>query len=105
MIYFLREIIIRILLTKEFLPMENLFIWQLLGDVLKVCSLILGYQFFAKKMTKAFIITEIMSFGVLYVSSFYFIGLYGSVGAVMAHALTYGIYLVVLAAYFRRQLF
>lgn len=105
MIYFLREIIIRILLTKEFLPMENLFIWQLLGDILKVCSLILGYQFFAKKMTRAFIITEIMSFGVLYVSSYYFIGLYGSVGAVMAHAFTYGIYLVVLATYFRRQLF
>jgi len=48
-LYFSRFYIIQILFTKEFLPVANLFFWQLLGDVLKVASLILGYNLLAKK--------------------------------------------------------
>jgi PST family polysaccharide transporter len=103
-VYLLRFFIIRMLFTKEFLPMENLFLWQLTGDIFKVGSLILGYQFFAKKMTVAFIVTEIMSFIILYFSALYFIDSHGAVGAVMAHALTYVVYFMVLAVYFRKKL-
>jgi PST family polysaccharide transporter len=104
-VYVLRFFIIKVLLTEEFLPMEKLFVWQMAGDVLKVCSLILGYQFLAKKMTKAFIITEVISFAILYFSSLYFINLHGSEGAVMAHAVTYLVYFAVLVIWFRRILF
>ncbi|MCW4468405.1 O-antigen translocase [Flavobacterium sp. MFBS3-15] len=104
-IYFLKNFIIRTVLSDEFLPMQNLFIWQLSGDFLKVCSLILGYELLAKKHIKIFIITEIMSFAILYVSASYFASLYASEGAVMAHLLTYSVYLAVLAGYFRKQLF
>lgn len=105
MIYLLREFIIRTVLSEEFLPMQNLFIWQLLGDFLKVCSLILGYELLAKKQTKAFIATEVMSFATLYVSASHFASLHASEGAVMAHAFTYFAYLVVLIVYFRKKLF
>lgn len=104
-VYLLRDFIIRVLLSEEFLPMENLFLWQLIGDVFKVGALILGYQFFAKKMTTAFILTEIMSFAVLYFSASYLIAQYGAEGAVMAHAITYIVYFVVLGIYFRKPLF
>jgi PST family polysaccharide transporter len=103
-IYFLRDFIVRLLFTEDFLPMENLFFWQLFGDFFKVCSLILGYEFFAKKLTKAYIAAEVMSFIILYISSFILIDKYGSEGAVMAHAFTYFIYFIVLAIYFRRKL-
>lgn len=104
-VYFLRGFIVRLLFSEEFLPVTDLFLWQLLGDFFKAASLILGYEFFAKKMTRAFIVTEIMSYAVLYFSSRYLIELYGSEGAVMAHAFTYCIYLAVLALYFRKKLF
>jgi O-antigen/teichoic acid export membrane protein len=104
-VYVLRGFIVQTLFSKEFLPMENLFVWQLAGDFFKVCSLILGYEFFAKKMTRQFIITEVISFVVLYTSSRFFIELYGSEGAVMAHAFTYMIYFVTLIIYFRKKLF
>lgn len=104
-IYLLRFLIVRILFTKEFLPMENLFLWQLLGDIFKAGSLILGYQFFAAKMTKAFIFTEVMSFAIFYFSGIYLIGLFGSEGAVMAHAFTYVVYFIVLVIWFRKILF
>jgi PST family polysaccharide transporter len=104
-IYFSRFFIIKLLFTKEFLPVSILFFWQLLGDVLKVASLILGYQFFAKKMTVAFIISELFSLGFLYFVSDYLIKIFGIEGIVMAQAFDNFIYLLVLAIYFRKSLF
>ncbi|WP_245181052.1 O-antigen translocase [Flavobacterium sp. XN-5] len=104
-VYFLRFYIVKLLFTPEFLPVSGLFFWQLVGDVLKVSSLILGYQFFAKKLTLAFIITELLSLSIVYFSSVFLVSIYGLEGVVMAHALTYFVYLVVLAVYFRKSLF
>jgi PST family polysaccharide transporter len=104
-IYFLRFFIIRLLFTKEFYPVTDLFLWQLVGDTLKVASLILGYQFFAKKMTKAFILTEVFSLTILYCSSIYFVDIFKIQGIVIAHTFTYLIYFIVLVIYFRKNLF
>jgi PST family polysaccharide transporter len=103
-IYFLRVFIVSLLFTNAFLPVTTLFFWQLLGDVLKVASLILGYQFFAKKLTAAFIISELFSLIVLYFSSLYFINEFGIQGIVMAQAFDNFIYLLVLCVYFRKSL-
>ncbi|MBU7571605.1 MAG: O-antigen translocase, partial [Flavobacterium sp.] len=100
-IYILRDFIVKLLFTKEFLPVEDLFQWQLIGDTFKVASMILGYEFFAKKMTLAFIVTELMSLGVLYVSSILFIDFYGIEGIVKANAFTYAFYFLVLGVYFK----
>ena len=103
-IYFSRYFIIQLLFTKEFLPVTSLFFWQLIGDVFKVAALILGYQFFAKKLTKAFIISELFSLGTLYFLSLLFVNYYGIEGMVMAQALDNFLYFVVLAVYFRKSL-
>lgn len=104
-IYFLRDIIIQVLFTKQFLPVSKLFYWQLIGDTFKAASFILGYQFYAKKLTKAFIFFELFSLAVLYFSSIYFISIFKIEGVVIAHAITYGVYLVTLSIYFRKSLF
>jgi PST family polysaccharide transporter len=51
---------------------------------------------------KGYFLTEIISFTMLFFSSSMLIPLYGSEGAVMAHALTYGIYFIVLVIFFRK---
>jgi O-antigen/teichoic acid export membrane protein len=104
-IYALRFFIVEMLFTKEFLPVASMFFWQLFGDILKVAFLILGYEFFAKKLTLAFIISEIASLAVLYFSSAYLIQLYGIQGVLIAQALDNLIYLLVLMVYFRKSLF
>lgn len=104
-LYFLKDWIIPIILTKSFQPVSDLFFWQLLGDAFKALSLILGYQFFAKKMTKAFILTELFSLTVLWVSCTYFISVYGIEGVVVGYAVTYFIYFLTLLFYFRKSLF
>jgi PST family polysaccharide transporter len=55
-IYFLRFFILKILYTDEFLPVADLFIWQLINDFFKICGMILGFQFLAKKMVLPYIL-------------------------------------------------
>jgi PST family polysaccharide transporter len=105
LLFCIKSWLIPIVLTKAFLPVSDLFLGQLIGDIFKALSLILGYQFFAKKLTKAFIVSELFSLMVLWLSSNYFISLYGIHGVVIAHAVTYFIYLVVLLIYFRKSVF
>lgn len=104
-LYFSRFFIVELLFTKEFLPVTDLFFWQFLGDIFKVCALILGYQFFAKKLTLAFIITELYSLLVLYAASLYYIQIFQIEGVVLAYAFQNLTYLIVLALYFRKSLF
>ena len=104
-IYFSRFFIVKLLFTNEFMPVTALFFWQLLGDILKVAAWILGFQFFAKKMTLAFIITELSSLAVLYFLSNYLVKIFGIEGIVMAQAFDNFIYLLVLGLYFRKSLF
>lgn len=105
LLFFARELVIQILFTDDFRGMSNLFFWQLTGDFLKAAALILGYAFFARKLTLAFIVTESFSLTVLWFSSITLSDAYGVEGIVMAHALTYLIYLLVLIWYFRKSLF
>ncbi len=105
LIYTFRFFIVELLFTKEFLPVASMFFWQLTGDILKVAFLILGYQFYAKKLTLAFIISEIASLAVLYFLSNYLIQIFGIQGVLIAQALDNLIYLLVLVVYFRKSLF
>lgn len=104
-LYFLRFFIVHLLFTEDFTPVTDLFLWQFLGDVFKVMSLILGYQFFAKKLTIAFIVTEVLSLFLMYSLSCFFIPIFGIQGVVMAHAINYFIYFIILTIYFRKTLF
>lgn len=104
-VYHLRNFIIALVFTKDFTPISDLFFWQITGDLFKALSLILGYQFFAKKLTVAFIVSELFSLLVFWISSHCFIKIYDIEGVVIAHALTYAIYLSVLILYFRKSVF
>ncbi len=103
-VYFLRDFLVQLVFSKEFLPVSNLFFYQILGDFFKAMALILGYIFFARKLTVAFIIFEIFSVLVLYFSSTYFISIFMEKGAVIGHAVTYSIYFFALLIYFRKEI-
>jgi len=104
-IYLFRNLVIKILFTKEFSGMENLFAFQLIGDVLKLCGWVLGYLLIAKAMTRTYILMECLNFLLISVLSFYFVRNYGAIGATISYALTYLIYLIILLFVFRKTLF
>lgn len=105
-IYLLRHVIVLIIFTEEFEPVEDLFLFQLLGDFVKILSIIIAYQFLAKKMFWHYILTEAFLVIILYVTSVYFIDLLDNVeGAVIAHLVSYLMYFGILLLIFGSSLF
>jgi len=104
-IYFLRSFIVPIVFSDEFQPTENLFFWQLLGDFVKVISVVIAYQFIAKRMFWHFIIIEIFLVCMMYLASVYLIDVYGVKGAVMGHFVSYLLFYGVVLLLFGSSLF
>ena len=102
-IFLLKEYVILIAFSKDFMPMMELFAWQLMGDVIKIASWLLAYLMLAKAMTKVFIYTEVL-FSALFVGlSLLFVDKFGLVGITYAYALNYLLYLVMMIFIFRKR--
>lgn len=104
-IFLLRDFIIQVLFTSEFLEMRSLFAFQLIGDFFKMASWTLAFLMIAKAMTKTFIITEILFAFLFYALTVLFTQKYGLAGVTYAHALNYFLYLVVMLYLFRDIVF
>jgi PST family polysaccharide transporter len=104
LIFVLKDWVILITHGDGFLGMKPLFKWQLLGDFVKIASIIIAHQFLAKKMVKQFIATELMSLILFYLFSVYFIKTMGAEGIVLAHLLRYVVYFIVVAVLLRKHL-
>ena len=105
LIYLFRPLIISILFSPEFLPMENLFMWQLIGDFFKICSWLLAFIMVAKAMSKEYIATEII-FALTYISfGFVFMRMNGVVGITQAYLLNYVFYLICMIILFNGIIF
>ena len=104
-IYVLKTTIIKVVFTDEFLPTKNLFLWQLIGDFLKVLCIILSYQFLAKKMFWHFIIIEVFFVILMYLLSILCIDEYGYKGVTIAHSISYAVQFCILLLVFNNSQF
>jgi len=104
-IYVLRSIVVSLIFSEAFQPTEDLFFWQLLGDFVKVLSIVIAYQFIAKKMFAHFIIIEIFLVVVMYLSSIYLIDIFGVEGAVIGHFVSYLMHYGIILLIFGSSLF
>ena len=105
-IYLLKHYIVLAIFSKEFEPVEDLFLFQLLGDFIKILSIVIAYQFLAKKMFWHYILTEAFLVIILYTTSVYFIDLFDHVkGAVVAHFVSYMMYYGIILLIFGSSLF
>lgn len=92
-IYFSRNWLVQLLFTKEFAPMTGLFVFQLVGDVFKIASWLLGYVLLGKALVKIYLVTEVF-FSVLFVlMSYILIPLYGVNGVTGSYLMIYILYL------------
>lgn len=100
-IYLLRDFIIGLLFTQEFVAIRDLFAWQMLGDTLKIGSWLLGYILTAKAFTNAYIFSE-----VFFSFSFFALVLlltekYGVESSVIAHAVNYACHLIFILGFLK----
>lgn len=100
-IYFLRNKIIVVLFSSDFLLMEGLFFWQLIGDVLKVSSWLLSYLLLSKGVIALLLVAEIASSLGFYLIVSFLTNIFGIEGASIAHAINYFLYGLVLLIYIR----
>ncbi len=104
-VYVLREWIVRLIFSEEFLPATDLLLWQMLGDFFRVLALVMVYQFHAKKMMWHYILTDLFLALCLYFSALYFIPKVGLEGVVIGHAFTYVIYFLIITTIFSKTIF
>ena len=94
LVYLLKGLIVQ-LVYPNFEGMLPLFKWQLLGDFVRLASLVLAHQFLAKRLVKSFIITEVISLVLFFVLSKLFLQSYGTEGVVIAHFVRYIVYFII----------
>ncbi len=97
--------IINILFTDKFQRMQDLFYFQLLGDILKMSTWVLGYLLVAKAMAKTYIIVEIVSVTLFVLFSMFFVQRFGTIGATIGYAAAFGCQLLIMIFIFRKLLF
>ena len=104
-IYVCRSLLVSLLFSEEFRPVEQLFGYQILGDIIRVLSMVIIYKFLAKKMFGHFIILEVFLFIIMYFSSVFLIDEFGVKGAVMGHFYSYLLYFGIILLIFNGSLF
>ncbi|MDD4608608.1 MAG: oligosaccharide flippase family protein [Bacteroidaceae bacterium] len=87
-------IIVHLLLSKEFLPIIPFLLWAILGVFFKVISNSLGYVFIAKKAVGIFIVTDLLSYSTIVITSLVGYYLWGLKGIGMAYLLSYALYFI-----------
>jgi len=93
-IYLSKDFIIDILYTEKFMPMGELFLWQMIGNVIKVGGWLFGYVLVAKAMVKYTVSTEIV-FAFTFVGlATYFINSYGLIGVTYAYVVNSSLHFI-----------
>jgi antigen flippase len=99
-LWLMRDLAIRLLLSSQFGAMRDLFAWQLIGDVMKVGAYVFGYLVIAKASLRFYLLTEVSQFLLLTGFSHWLIPRYGALGATQAYMATYAIYFLLCGGVF-----
>ncbi len=104
LVYGLRDWVIELLFSPSFLPMRDLFLWQMIGDTLKIGSWILAYLMLSKAMTKLFITIEIIFSLSLIILTYISTHIFGFEGVSIAYLVNYAMYWIVMSLLIFKQL-
>jgi len=105
LLYIFRYWAIIIFFSKEYLPMQQLFKWQLAGDIIRIISLTIAFLMLARAHIVKYILTEIGFWIVFYILTKLLMPRYELQGVVMAYFFTYLLYLLTLILLYRKILF
>jgi O-antigen/teichoic acid export membrane protein len=97
-LYLLRDLVIHVVLTEQFLPMRDLFGWQMAGNLFKVVAWLFGALLVAKSNPMALTLFEIATYVFWWLLARHFVAVHGVRGATEAYAATYVAYSVLAAA-------
>lgn len=94
-VYLLRDVAISLLFTEAFRSARELFAIQLTGDVIKIAAWLYAYPMLSRGATKWYMGTEIV-FSISFIAlTYWLVNIHGVVGANIAYAINYLLYLIV----------
>ncbi|OEC35321.1 polysaccharide transporter, PST family [Pseudomonas cuatrocienegasensis] len=91
-VYFLRDYLIEFLFSDHFYAARDLFAWQMVGNCLKVGSLIMSYYILSRASATIFIILEVLYSSFFVIFTFLFVEYWGFEGVAVAYAASYALY-------------
>lgn len=103
-VYMTRNIIIDLLLSKEFILINVIIFFHLLGDIIKINCWVLGNIMISKADTKSFVFFQVEWSTLFILFSYLFIEMYGFVGVSISYLVTYVIHFSLLNLYYRKLL-
>ena len=103
-VYMTRNIIIDLLLSKEFILINVIIFFHLLGDIIKINCWVLGNIMISKADTKSFVFFQVEWSTLFILFSYLFIEMYGFVGVSISYLVTYVIHFGLLNWYYRKLL-
>jgi PST family polysaccharide transporter len=101
-IYLLKDTVITLILSEDFLLIKTLIGFHLLGDVVKIMSWILGNLIKSKARTKAFIFLQLEWALAFILLTILFVNLYGFIGVSIAYLGAYCIHFCVMLWFSRK---
>ncbi|OUR90330.1 hypothetical protein A9Q87_13640 [Flavobacteriales bacterium 34_180_T64] len=103
-VYVLKDFIITFIFSKEFLLINSIILFHLLGDAIKINAWVLGNVLISKAKTTVFIAFQIGWAVTFCVFTFILVKQYGFVGVSMAYFATYILHFLIMNIYFRKLL-
>lgn len=95
--YFLRDYVVTILYSSEFLGVSGLLFWYLLGDLFRLSSYVIGFLGVAKAALRLYVVCELSQAGLLIGFSYFALCEGGKlIDVAQAYALAYFCYFVVM---------
>lgn len=101
--YLFREVLVNLLLNKSFALINDLFAFQLLGDLFRMLSFVFAYVLLAKAKTWQFVFAEVFFGLALLLSTLFFIPTFGLLGSTYAYFLSYFLYFILVYILFRNH--
>ncbi len=101
-VWILRRPIIQLLFSNAFLPMEQLFLWQFAGDLVKIIGWLLGYIALGRAMVSLYVLTECLFSLLLVGLTTVLVPILGLKGAPIAYLVNYIIYAIFMALSLKR---
>lgn len=92
--YLLKELVIEILFSSDFMEMMSLFGWQMFGDTVKIASWLIAFVYTAKGLIKLHIFSQIFFSFSFYGLTIFFCSFYGFDGVAISHAVNYIAYAI-----------
>jgi PST family polysaccharide transporter len=99
-----RDFFITLVYTEEFLVISSLLFFQILGDIIKINSWVLGNLILAKVHVKTFIGVQIGWSLTFFILSISLIPKLGFVGIAVAYLISYILHFLFMNLYFRKLL-